>query len=634
MIGQLNAFFHNVKCSTYCVVRRRYCLPSTHYAIRTILILFLSLITFTTIAQAQTDPPPPLLVISNSDVRSPPTVALDLYGISSTGEKLLFAPNDLLLRHNGTAVDDFSLSGTRAVGTFTLFLIDIPSGVTGQMAAIEAALIQYASDPTMQEQLDAIAVYKVGESDPIPLLEPTRFHNSVRNLFADPPQPIDAPTALIDSSVNLLNDIESLKPSPAMTAFVVIFSDGTDSVSSQYQMGDIRARGAELGIPVHTVWLQNEALSAGAQEFGRTYLSEVAAGTRGLTSSLNNQAGLSAIFDRIAGFRNQTRLVYTVPDAAGGGFNVEVSLASEPGVTAATSADLPANLPQVSLDIPPDSRTLSLPELVDPVRLGLGATVGWLDGETRNIVAAQLLANGTVIQDVPPGSLNRFEAQISNFSYGDNTLQLAVLDNQGLRATSPPLTLTVNEGPLDIPDALSPQRGWGGVVTSLLLGLFCLLFGLGLAAFAWQRGWLVLHRRQRPQPGVTSGAESAPITDGHSVAHVGGPVGGQRDIYSASAYLEVLEATSSTPAQIPLHHHEEKIGRSPAQSNIAFPEDVTVSRLHATLMREGAYYRIYDAQSTSGTWVNDQQVPEYGMQLMDGDEIHMGAVHLRFRTNN
>jgi hypothetical protein len=600
MTGQLNAFFQMV-------------------TIRTILLLFLSLVTFTTIAQAQAEPPS-LLVISNTDVRSPPTVALDIYGISGSGERLVFGPDDLLLRHNGTAVADFTLSGTRPAGTFTLFLIDIPSGVTGQMAEIEAAIIQYASEPTMQEHLDAVAVYKVGEVEPIPLLEPTSFHNSVVNLFADPPQPIDALTALIDSSVNLLDEIESLKPAPSMAASVVIFSDGTDAVSTQYQADDIRIRGAELGVPVHTVWLQNEALPAAAQQFGRNYLSEVAAGTRGLTTSLDNQAGITAIFDRIASFRNQTRLVYSVPEVSGGPFTVELSLATEPGVTASASAELPNNVPQVRLDVPPDARTLSVPNLPEPVRLRLSASTGWLDGQTRTIVAAQLLANGTVIQDIPPGSLDGFDAEIPNFSYGDNTLQIAVLDSQGLRATSPLLTLTVNEGPRDIPDALAVRRGWGGVITSLLIGVFCLSFGLGLAALAWQRGWLVLRRRERPQQPVAEPLVApAPA------------VSGQRDIYSAVAYLEVLEATSAVPAPIPLRHYEEKIGRSPAQSSITFPEDVTVSRLHATLLREGSYYRIYDNHSTSGTWVNDQQVPEYGMQLMDGDEIHLGAVHLRFR---
>jgi hypothetical protein len=48
-------------------------------------------------------------------------------------------------------------------------------------------------------------------------------------------------------------------------------------------------------------------------------------------------------------------------------------------------------------------------------------------------------------------------------------------------------------------------------------------------------------------------------------------------------------------------------------------------------MLEGNHYRIFDEGSTSGTWVNEKAVPEYGVQLVDGDEVHLGAVLLRFR---
>lgn len=97
------------------------------------------------------------------------------------------------------------------------------------------------------------------------------------------------------------------------------------------------------------------------------------------------------------------------------------------------------------------------------------------------------------------------------------------------------------------------------------------------------------------------------------------------------AHLEVLDATSQMPSKINLEGTMIKLGRSPVQANIAFREDITVSRLHATLMLEGTHYRIFDENSTSGTWVNERQVPDYGLELNDGDEIHLGAVHLRFR---
>jgi pSer/pThr/pTyr-binding forkhead associated (FHA) protein len=96
-------------------------------------------------------------------------------------------------------------------------------------------------------------------------------------------------------------------------------------------------------------------------------------------------------------------------------------------------------------------------------------------------------------------------------------------------------------------------------------------------------------------------------------------------------YLEVLEAVSRMNTPIPLQGTLIRLGRSPAQCEIAFENDITMSRLHANLQREGSDYRLFDENSTSGSFVNERQVPEYGIQLVDGDEIHLGAVHLRYR---
>jgi len=96
------------------------------------------------------------------------------------------------------------------------------------------------------------------------------------------------------------------------------------------------------------------------------------------------------------------------------------------------------------------------------------------------------------------------------------------------------------------------------------------------------------------------------------------------------AHLDVLDAQTIMADELTLREPEVRIGRSPAQSQIAFRDDITVSRSHAVLRREGNRYRIYDAGSTSGTYVNDRQVPEYGLQLADGDVIQLGAVRLRY----
>jgi len=97
------------------------------------------------------------------------------------------------------------------------------------------------------------------------------------------------------------------------------------------------------------------------------------------------------------------------------------------------------------------------------------------------------------------------------------------------------------------------------------------------------------------------------------------------------AFLEVLQSVTSVPSRIDLEAVEHHLGRSASQADIVFDSDPTVSRIHATIVREGGDYRLFDEKSTSGTYVNEQHVPEYGLQLVDGDEIRLGAVRLRFR---
>lgn len=70
------------------------------------------------------------------------------------------------------------------------------------------------------------------------------------------------------------------------------------------------------------------------------------------------------------------------------------------------------------------------------------------------------------------------------------------------------------------------------------------------------------------------------------------------------------------------------IGRSP-QCDI-FLNDMTVSRMHATLKREAAGYCIVDADSFNGLWVNNVNVRE--AQLHDGDVIQIGTFCLVYKA--
>jgi FHA domain/zinc-ribbon domain len=68
------------------------------------------------------------------------------------------------------------------------------------------------------------------------------------------------------------------------------------------------------------------------------------------------------------------------------------------------------------------------------------------------------------------------------------------------------------------------------------------------------------------------------------------------------------------------------IGRSPDCH--VFLDDVTVSRRHAELVREGDVFSIRDLGSLNGTYVNRQRIES--ADLTDGDEVQIGKYRLTF----
>jgi pSer/pThr/pTyr-binding forkhead associated (FHA) protein len=68
------------------------------------------------------------------------------------------------------------------------------------------------------------------------------------------------------------------------------------------------------------------------------------------------------------------------------------------------------------------------------------------------------------------------------------------------------------------------------------------------------------------------------------------------------------------------------IGRSPESS--IFLDDVTVSRKHASIEKNGTGFTFKDSGSLNGSYVNNESVTE--KVLLSGDEIQIGKFHLLF----
>lgn len=573
------------------------------------------------------------LTITGSNADSFPSVQLQAYGMDGQGNPIDFTTEPLFLNHNGFPVDEVIFDGRVTVGTLTVFLIDVTGGVADQLPAIEALVRQYASAGNMQEQVDYVAVYQNRADGPQQLLEPTQFYNSVNNLFATTPLAAEqGATSLYDAVIRMVDETTALKPDPAMAASIILISDGTDPGTSQAQPGDVPTRAAAAGIPVHTVVLTNPEL--GGQTFGPEYMRQVAAGSRGIATELGNAEGIAAIWARIGAFREQSLVRYTVPEPASGTFPVELSLLNNRDTKATTEVTVSGAVPNVVINLARESRSLTVPNLDEPIELQLSATVSWLDGQAREVTAAQLLVNDTQVAEIPPADLASFTAPVSNFIFGDNRLEVAVTDSQGLTSVSAPVIITVTQGDeVQVPEELQPA---GFRFNPLwLLGLLAVLALGVLGYFLWRslqgRPAGTPRRRRRGGPPADYPPTPTPAQGVDVMGEVDFMKTGLHEKPFVMAHLDVLEAQTIMADELTLRDPEVRIGRSPALSQIAFRDDLTVSRAHAVLRLEGNRYRIYDAGSTSGTYVNDRQVPEYGLQLADGDVIQLGAVRLRYR---
>jgi hypothetical protein len=448
-------------------------------------------------------------------------------------------------------------------------------------------------------------------------------------LLQDPLSGDGGPTALVDSAGNLLGQINTLKPNPDLAASIVLITDGTDVVSTQFEANDIAPLAASLGVPIHTIHLDNTNLSR--PEVGIEYLQGVAAGSRGVAGVLGSEADLNNIWNRIASLRSRTVLRYTVASPQGGDQEVTVQLADQPGASDTTVVSFPAGAPSVMINLPQEYRSITLDNLDDSVRLRLGATVTWLDGVERSVSQAQLYVNDLQAQQLDPASLATFVAEISQFQYGENTLQVLLMDEQGMRAASPEITMTVLEGETQIPEEIAAAGLFdsllqlllicGGVLLSLVVILF-ILTRLGLLKAGRASSLLGAIRRPRVRKRLPE-ANTAEIDTAPSPP--------PSPDMPAGASLEVLESVTRMPRFLSLDMVETRVGRSPAEADIVFENDITVSRLHASIIFTEGEYRLYDEQSTSGTLLNGQGIPDYGAPLIDGDEIRFGAVRSYFR---
>lgn len=623
-----------------------------HISIRLAIFLLILLVP-TALAQNAGD-----IVIISTDTSALPEVRMTLTAFDDAGVPIPLTASSLDILHQSERIptENIRIIGEEQLGTFTIFLVDLPGGVEAELSTMDSAIKQFATPPYKGDN-DWVALYRNGPQAAQQLLAPTNDANAiVGQLNSSPLQVQPGATALVDSLGSVLESVNSLRPEPNMSTSIVILSDGTDAVSTQFNAGALGARARELGVQLHTVVVDNVNLTFGV-DIGRQYMESLATDSGGVSTSLDNAAGLATMWERASTSGSFTTVEYTVPQIVPGPAIVEVGLPNNPTISrVSTTLNIEANVPNVAFDLESLAHTLTLPNLENPVQLQLPTTISWLDGQERAIASAQVQVNGTPTEEVPVASIgDNFVATISTLAYGNNRVIVVVQDDQGLIAQTPELTLTVEEGRRAIPAEIRA----GSNLRNVLLGigtLFLVILALFSLWYLLTRGNLRERlasrgtRQPRRQPDAEPAARTPQLRpQPQPEAKAYEPVSGAQveatelppappvNVPAASAEtlatIEILDSRTNLPRTVPVTRSEFLLGRSPTV-DLAFTEDSTVSRIHATLVLDGQVFRIYDERSTSGTYLNDRQVPEYGLQISDGDEIHLGAVHLRFNRQS
>jgi pSer/pThr/pTyr-binding forkhead associated (FHA) protein len=100
------------------------------------------------------------------------------------------------------------------------------------------------------------------------------------------------------------------------------------------------------------------------------------------------------------------------------------------------------------------------------------------------------------------------------------------------------------------------------------------------------------------------------------------------DELAADQGLLVVKRGPNAGSKFLLDKDVTSAGRHP--SSDIFLDDITVSRRHAEVLREGARFLVKDTGSLNGTYVNRERVDV--AELVSGDELQIGKFKLMFFT--
>ena len=284
-----------------------------------------------------------------------------------------------------------------------------------------------------------------------------------------------------------------------------------------------------------------------------------------------------------------------------------------------------------------------------PVSQPLDILVEFPDGFPRSIVTATLYVDNAAIIVNTKSPFEHFNWDISQYTTsGEHHIRVEVVDSLGIQGTTieTPVHITV-VNPSKAAFITRPKnRPFLAVLAILLAGsVLALVLILGgrikprshMKPVSSEAKTVPVKRLLTRKP-IDPLTQPLPVKSETAGRHL--PLWmdrfqwpQRRSTTKAIAFLVHLtednDLESGTVPPIPLTGARISVGRDPIHATLVI-DNPSIEPLHAILQLETDTYRLSDAGSVGGTWVNYAPVSQEGTLLEHGDLIHIGRVGFRF----
>ena len=613
---------------------------------------------------------PPKLRITHVDVSRFPEVEVYVVGDHLPGDLVTLPAT---LAEDGAPVE-MQGDGMEAVGVQLALVLDAggniaKAGATGEPQYVEAgrAARRLVQQELLSADYDWLTTIAFNENREIAALRPwSQDHQAAADSLYTYQPVATGTTPLFDLLRFALKLFEDPVLPSGQERAIVVFSDGID-VTSTTDLSDALNLAAQLNIRVYPVMVGQEVAEQ------RQNLEKLSTITDGQYFHLSSIENLDPLWQRLAAGGQQRRLSYRSQQAKPSDVTVELTLPD--GRTISATSPIPgAQLRPVTVEAVlalegdkilkyADAYDTPLEQLA-PSELGIGASFQWDDGYPRQLQKVEYQVGELTETNNGPNFDEPYLFPISTFDNGTYTVRVRAFDELGMVGESAPQNFTIEvirpPAPTPTPDQTLVAEATNAVLlaaksteeaiaastreaeqrkqlqvseaqvaevqTQVQQMTWATIGSVALAVIAFAYAIYILSSRDRRR-------QATQVITG-TVAAVTEPFRRQRGVVNESQAKLVLVSdggSAGMPPTIPIQRGGVRIGRDPSVVNVPLA-DRRVSKLHCRIVEDGATgaFRLLDEGSTSGTYVNDQEVNINGHLLQNNDLISIGPLLYRF----